>query len=323
MGKSVPEFFIEKFVVKTSSGSASWVLDENGISNPTGAATSFVINPNNADIDFTINKTTANGGGSAYVYDAGSDTHTFGAPADNTLLTNNPTGTVPLAVATVGYVQGVNTLSVNQAAHGFSALDVIFNASGTWTKARADNVATLGIAIVSSVTDANNFTLTTLGHVTSTAHGLTVGQYYYLSATVDGVLDINPPAASIGNYSNPVVYVLDVNTLLMLPWRPSEANNRYLTKTESTTAATFDCNELTESLYCDATSNEITVNLLAPLTKYAGMRLDVAKTAGGNNIVIKSSTGNINGTLGTTGIIISSINTSLTFECDGTNWWIK
>lgn len=61
----------------------------------------FVFNPDNTDIDFTINKNTS---GQAYVYDAGTDTHTWDAPADQTLLTSQPTGGTPLAIATTQYV---------------------------------------------------------------------------------------------------------------------------------------------------------------------------------------------------------------------------
>jgi len=281
-------------------------------------------NSDAGDNDFTVKKNTS---GDAFKYDAGNDTHTFDAPANNTLLTNTPTGTVPLAIATVDYVNNsvAGVQSFNQVGHGLSTLEAIYYDT-TWQKADATNKDKLAIGVVVSVADVDNFSVTFSGPITSTAHGLTVGEYYFVDPATPGSLTSTKPTGA-GEYENPLLYVVDTNTLLITPWRPSVALIRNKSNINSTpvTATTYACQEVDEFLLIDASSNNVEVTLLAPATNYDGFettikRIDSTLT---NTVTIKSSTGNIDGTVGTTGTTITSQNNSKTFVCDATDYWVK
>ena len=58
------------------------------------------------------------------------------------------------------------------------------------------------------------------GHYTDASHGLTIGDYYFLDATTPGALTATEPSAP--NFSNPIIFVEDANTLVIVPWRPSD-----------------------------------------------------------------------------------------------------
>jgi len=214
-------------------------------------------------------------------------------------------------------------VSVTQATHGFVVLDAIYNNAGTWTKAQANSPNTLGIGIVTKVVDGDNFKFMSVGHALITGHGLTIGDYYYVSPTTAGVITETIPSAE-GQYQAPICYVIDANTLLILPWRPSEAVTRNNDTTIRAITATDNATETDDFILADATSGNIVVNLLEPESKYNGYTFTVKKTdSSTNTVTIKSSSGNIDGTLGTVGKVIISQNNSLTFVCDSTNYWIK
>lgn len=109
---------------------------------------------------------------------------------------------------------------VNQTTHGFAVQDVIRHNGTSFTKAQADDQDTAGLWLVTAVADANNFTATFAGRATVTSHGLTVGEYYFLSAATAGLLTITEPTGA-SDVSNPMVFVEDANTLHVLPFRPS------------------------------------------------------------------------------------------------------
>jgi hypothetical protein len=107
----------------------------------------------------------------------------------------------------------VVSFDVNQTTHGFAALDVIYHDGSDWVKAQANNSGTLAQYIVTAVADVDNFTASNWGKVTSTAHGLTVGEHYFLSETTAGGLTATAPTSG---YNQPVLYVEDANTLHLL-----------------------------------------------------------------------------------------------------------
>lgn len=73
------------------------------------------------------------------------------------------------------------------------------------------------------------------------------------------------------------------------------------------------------TILADATSGNITITL--PLT--AGQMFNVKKTdATANTVTIKTASGNIDGTAGTTGIVISTQYTNISIQMDGTNGWM-
>ena len=106
--------------------------------------------------------------------------------------------------------------SFTQTTHGFSVKDAIYHTGSAWAKAQADSENTLALGIVTKVDDTNNFRFGFAGVHTLASHGLTPGQYYFLSSTVAGDLVTTQPAT----YSNPVLYVLDADTVIILPYRP-------------------------------------------------------------------------------------------------------
>jgi len=100
--------------------------------------------------------------------------------------------------------------TVTQAAHGFAVLDTIYNDGTSWVKAQSDNADTVAQGVVTAVTNVNEFEVTTQGVATVTGHGLTVGNYYWLSDTVAGGLQLTS-----ANIAQSVLHVRDANTILV------------------------------------------------------------------------------------------------------------
>lgn len=150
---------------------------------------------------------------------------TLTADADGVLLSQHPT-TVGLQVATTQYVEdalsgGGTFIERTQAAHGFSVLDAIYHNGTNWVLAQADDAATLAEYVVTEVPDVNNFVAGKFGSVTITAHGLTVGEHYFLSDLTAGAGTITEPS----QFSSPLYYVEDANTLHIEVYRPSDVTD--------------------------------------------------------------------------------------------------
>jgi len=106
---------------------------------------------------------------------------------------------------------------LNQASPTLAVMDAVYHDGSDWQKAQADDPDTLGTHIVvSKATD--DYELAQAGRVTVTAHGLTVGEYYFVSDITAGLLTSTEPS---DNYSNPLVYIEDANTVHVLPYRPT------------------------------------------------------------------------------------------------------
>jgi hypothetical protein len=214
-----------------------------------------------------------------------------------------------------------DTITVTLSSHGFTQLDAIYNNSGTWTKAQSDDVNTLGVALVTEIIDTDNFKFASVGQAVVSTHGLTVGQYYYVSPDTAGQLVISPPTG-ITEYSNPIVYALDDDRILVFPWRPNQALNRNKLQVSTVTASSYNATVFDEVILGDATSNNITVTLPPPNTDNDGLRYDVKKIDSSlNTLSVVSISGNIDDVLGTTGITISTQNNSKTLVSDGNNYW--
>lgn len=135
----------------------------------------------------------------------GYDDYTAGGDAGRVYV---GTGTSNKALATLEEIGKAND-NVNQVAHGFSVLDAVtINGSGDYVAAQADDYNTLAVAIVTEVTDVDNFLVSFNGIITATGHGLTVGSMYYLSDTVAG--DVTSTAPSL---SQAIFTVIDANTI--------------------------------------------------------------------------------------------------------------
>lgn len=97
--------------------------------------------------------------------------------------------------------------SIAQTAHGFVVGDVlrIQNTATTYLKAMADTAANAEVVgVVSSVTGANAFLLTTFGYVTGLS-GLVKGTVYFLSDTIPGLLTITEPTPNGIKVSKPLL----------------------------------------------------------------------------------------------------------------------
>ena len=109
-----------------------------------------------------------------------------------------------------------NTTDITQSSHGFAAKDAIRHNGSSWVKAQADDNSTLALGIVTAVADSNNFTVAQAGRFTISSHGLTVGQWYYVSSSSAGALTATEP-----DISQPIVYVESASVIFVYPYRPT------------------------------------------------------------------------------------------------------
>lgn len=103
-----------------------------------------------------------------------------------------------------------------QAAHGFAVKDVVRVDAGTWSKARANADATLGMGIVLAVPSTSQFRVAYFSarEVTVASHGLgAAGTPLYLSQATAGATITSEPASGIVQWWG---VVKDTNTLILL-----------------------------------------------------------------------------------------------------------
>ena len=121
-----------------------------------------------------------------------------------------------VAIAGGGGTASGATTEVTQSSHGFSVKDCIRHNGTNWVKAQANSAATLALGMVTEVADSNTFTVAQSGRFELSSHGLTVGQWYYLSADTAGGLVTAEPSLS-----QPLVYVESANHVFVYPYRPT------------------------------------------------------------------------------------------------------
>ena len=136
--------------------------------------------------------------------------------ADKILYIRDNANTI-VEVAGGGSGGGGSTTEVTQTSHGFSVKDCLRHNGSAWAKAKADAATTLALGVVTEVAGANTFTIAQSGRFELTSHGLTVGQWYYLSADTEGALTTAEPSIS-----QPLVYVESANYIFVFPYRPSQ-----------------------------------------------------------------------------------------------------
>jgi hypothetical protein len=112
---------------------------------------------------------------------------------------------------------------LTQASPTLALLDAVYHDGTNWQKAQADDPSTLGTHVIISKS-GNDYEVCQAGRVTVSSHGLTVGEYYFTSSVTAGLLTATEP----NQYSNPLVYVEDANTLHILPFRPSAINGEFV-----------------------------------------------------------------------------------------------
>ena len=96
------------------------------------------------------------------------------------------------------------TRSITQAAHGFAIGNLLILSGTTYVLAKADSAVNSDVVgMVTTVSDANNFILTTGGYVTGLS-GLTAGTVYFLSPTTAGAITATEPTTA-GQVSKPLL----------------------------------------------------------------------------------------------------------------------
>lgn len=115
---------------------------------------------------------------------------------------------------------------ITQNGHAFVTLDSIYNDGVSWKKALANNSDTLGTHVVVEVIDGNNFVMSQVGRHVISGHGLILGEFYFVSDTVAGVLSTTEGV----NFSNPLLFVDTANTVVCVPYRPSFIDNTVVTQ---------------------------------------------------------------------------------------------
>lgn len=130
-------------------------------------------------------------------------------------LTPKPAAQGGLTAAQAGLIGD----SVNQATHGFSVNDLIYQnpSDQTWAKAQADSAANAGaggrLAFVDSVTDADNFIPRFGGPMTYTAHGFDVGAHVFMDNATAGAITDDVSGYSTDEVVVPVGTADDANTI--------------------------------------------------------------------------------------------------------------
>jgi len=150
----------------------------------------------------------------------------------------NPGGTLIVGDQLAGLRGGENTLfdptitafsiSINQVGHGFVIGNPIGLLGAVYTKAQANNAANSEcVGMVSSIIDADNFTLQFGGPVsnidiTVTGGGpMVVGDVYYLDPNNAGqIVNVDPAIAGVaGTVTKPVLIAYSVDAGYWYNWR--------------------------------------------------------------------------------------------------------
>ena len=108
--------------------------------------------------------------------------------------------------------------TVTQAGHNITELKPIFNNGSSWNLAMANSGISLATHVAVDV-DGDNFVATKYGLVEKENHGLDVGEWYFVSDSVAGGITKDEPDL----YSNPILFVLDQDTIIIDVQRPSKS----------------------------------------------------------------------------------------------------
>lgn len=209
--------------------------------------------------------------------------------------------------------------SITQTAHGFAVGNAVYYTGSAWAKAKADANTTLGIAIVSVVTDANNFTAMFAGYISGLS-SLSAG-YYFVDPSTAGALTATEPT-STAQFSNPILYALSASTGIVLPWRASAVQTSTSPTVTGTKTANYNA-AAQEIVMVDPSGGGFTVTLPSAAAVGAGVPVTVKNITSSVNTMTLGRTGS--DTIDTsTSITFAGAFSSVTLFSDGSaGWWIK
>lgn len=118
-----------------------------------------------------------------------------------------------------GVISGLPVVAVNQPGHSFGQGDAVYldSADDTWKLALSDDDTTAGVGLV-DIVDINNFNVIFSGTISGLS-SLSPGEFYFVSATVPGALDLTEP--DFPNVSNPILHAVSATDGVVMPYRPS------------------------------------------------------------------------------------------------------
>ena len=185
-------------------------------------------------------------------------------------------------IVEIGGGGGGSTSDITQSSHGFAVKDAIRHNGSSWVKAQANAASTLALGIVTAVADSNNFTIAQSGRFELSSHGLTVGQWYYLSSAAAGGLVTTEPAIS-----QPIVYVESASFIYVYQYRPTNLliNSDGLTPGDNTvtSAKIVDGTIVADDLATNAVTTIKITDLNVTTGKLANDAVTLAKMAGGTD----------------------------------------
>lgn len=197
---------------------------------------------------------------------------------DSSDLSLAPATDVPSRAAVKSYVDNDHRVVITQAGHGLTLiagrpLPIRYNGvTSSWVRAQANATTTVHSAFATEIIDNNTFVLQCRGIINVPGHGLTVGQYYYLSSSVAGNIISLPPLTTI---DDPVYFIIDPNHINMLDNRAinreslekflysarnTAGNNSVNINTLAFTAVPFSDVVVNEAGYYTGNSTFVTIN---------------------------------------------------------------
>lgn len=237
---------------------------------------------------------TSGGTGALSIATAGTD---YQAPI--TLTTTGTSGAATFIGNTLNIPQYTGggggssvTKSIAQTAHGLTLGQIVRYNGTSYVAAKSDTTANAeAVGIVSTVTDANNFIITTHGYVSGLS-GLTAGENF-LSAGTAGLLTTTAPS-TVGQVSKPMFFA-------------DSTTSGYLINYRGITVAAPGENVLTFTSGLTRATNTITNDLI---TGKSGGQTVIGGTASGENLTLQSTSNATKGKVivDTTTLVVDEVN---------------
>jgi hypothetical protein len=181
--------------------------------------------------------------------------------------------------------------------HTFDVGTPIYHNGTSWVKAQANDRDTLAMAVVSWVDTplgGSAFKYRTFGNMPWPLHGFIKGDFLFVSDTVSGTLVATEPLG-LTVFSNPVAYVVDDNSVAILAaLRPISSLPRSNDMRHKEIAvASYDVDDLDESLLVDASGGDVEINLTQD-ADHEGFTISIKKMdATANTVTVQADAGQV------------------------------